>query len=1517
MIDLFTRIAPNLVYVAAFAAALAVAWVAGRRFHREPARARVRIISALLLLSIGALLTGWMAVRDDRAVRAGLLQQARLVAQGVDLADLRALTGTAADCQLPAYGRLKRQFAAARAANPHCRFIYLMGRKPDGTVFFFVDDRPVGHAEEAPAGLIYDDVPAGFRRAFTTGRPDTIGPFTDKWGAFVSGAVPIFAPGTGAVMALLGFDYDALVWKSEVAARLALPVALMLALLIIAAAALVVGRPTLPSPRPILWRLWPPLAAITAVVVAATAFFLWQQQRQRLDQAIAAQNLMVSHELLVDMHNQAESLTLALESIAADPSLPGAIRAGDAARLLSVWRPVFEAMRRENHVTHFDFLDPNRVCLLRVHNPPRRGDRIERFTAREAERTGKTASGLELEALGEITLRAVRPVFAGGALAGYVELAKDGDDILRLREGYAGQELALTIRKDQLSQAQWVAGRRELGRPADWESLPRNWATYVSQAALSNTVTAWANPAPTPPGSPAAAREADRGGKRWRFASTPLRDVSGREIGDLWALLDITEASADFARWLVLGGAVSGLGLTLVLALIYVLLRRADLGIRAQQAALESGQQHLAATLHSIGDGVIVCDAGGNVVRLNAMAETLTGWSTGEARGLPIISVFRIIHAETRQPAEIPVGRALREDRVIGLANQTVLIARNGVERQIADSCAPVHGVEGGTLGAVLVFRDVTEEQRQRQVLIESEARLQAITNSAQDAILMMAPDGAVSFWNPAAERMFGYSRAEAVGRDLHALIAPARYHAAYQAASAAFWGTGHGPVVGTTFDIQAQRKDGQEISVQLSLSAVQIKDRWHGVGLVRDITERKTAELKLAEERQRLTSIIQGTRSGTWEWNVPTGEVIVNDIWTRMLGYEIEELAPIRIQTWETLLHPEDLKLARALLERHFAGELPFYECHVRMKHKDGRWLWVHNRGQVVTRTTGGQPLMMFGTNSDITTAKQTEEDLRLTNLSLEMANARARDMAEQANAANRAKSDFLAMMSHEIRTPMNAVLGMTHLLLDTPLDSRQSEFARTIAGSGEALLEIINEILDFSKIEAGESFQLEAVDFRLPELVHGVLQLLQPRAQARGLALTVELADGLPDTVRGDDGRLRQVLMNLVGNGLKFTDRGGVKIRARCLNAQESRVRLRFEVADTGIGISAEDSARLFQPFTQANGSASGGRGGTGLGLAISKRIVELMGGGIGVESVPGQGSTFWFELELLEASSPVTGADPAAASPPSAEMFAAPSPATAPAAPRRILVAEDHATNRRLALFMLESLGCRADFAANGREAVEAWERSTYDVIIMDCQMPEMDGFEATREIRRREVARSPGGRERICIIALTANAVKGDRERCLAAGMDGYLSKPYTAQQLGAALSQRPAQPAPTVNPPPADRRFDPQHPNQLCADLGEEGVHAIIEDFLKDLPARAAEMQARAAAGRYEELARLAHSLQGIGRSLGLAGFSAGLLALEQSALASDRGQVAQGIGGLPEGVKESIAAIRNWMAERG
>ncbi len=441
-------------------------------------------------------------------------------------------------------------------------------------------------------------------------------------------------------------------------------------------------------------------------------------------------------------------------------------------------------------------------------------------------------------------------------------------------------------------------------------------------------------------------------------------------------------------------------------------------------------------------------------------------------------------------------------------------------------------------------------------------------------------------------------------------------------------------------------------------------------------------------------------------------------------------------------------------------------YPCH---SPDEERWFML----QATQFNESGRPFVVVA-HHNITVRHAAESRLRETFDALKAAKA-------EAEAANRAKSEFLANMSHEIRTPMNAIVGMTELLCDTRLDAEQREWLEIVAASSNLLMALINDILDFSKIEAGR-MELEAVDFQLDAVLKEVQGLFMAEAREKALDLRVHIDPGIRMLVRGDSGRLRQILMNLVGNGLKFTRAGSVSIHVACERETDAGIVLGFAVTDTGMGISEAHRDRIFQPFSQADASMSRKFGGTGLGLAISRQLAQIMGGDLWLESRLGAGSTFRFTV-VLEKVFP----DDAAAD------FADPPSAVVPdrdavrktAIPRRILLVEDQPANQKVALGVLEKLKHEVDTVSDGREALAALEKNLYDVVLMDIQMPGMDGFEATRIIRDPD---SGVLDHAVPIVAMTAHAMKGDRERCLSAGMDDYLSKPISVESVRQAIEK---------------------------------------------------------------------------------------------------------------------------------
>ncbi|MDO9190143.1 MAG: ATP-binding protein [Sulfurimicrobium sp.] len=626
------------------------------------------------------------------------------------------------------------------------------------------------------------------------------------------------------------------------------------------------------------------------------------------------------------------------------------------------------------------------------------------------------------------------------------------------------------------------------------------------------------------------------------------------------------------------------------------------------------------------------------------------------------------------------------------------------------------------------------------------------------------------------------------------------------------------------------RRGDERFIPVEKSLRRIQIKGQDWLLLLFRDISAKKAQEEALEHSSSLISATLEATADGILVTRPDGGISQMNRhfsfIWKIPHALLVEGDDQKILDFMESQV--KDAAQYRQRLNGAAEGEGPA-EFDI-LELKDGRFL---ERYLVPLNISGKLSGTVFSFR-DITQRRQAEEELR-----------RAKAEAED---ASRAKSDFLAVMSHEIRTPMNGILGMTDLALDTGLTAQQREYLEIVKSSADSLLTIINDILDFSKIEAGK-LGLENIPFDLPAALKDAMRLLAFRAEHKGLRLHLDIQDGVATHVQGDAGRLRQIITNLVGNAIKFTEHGRIEVRAWPETPSGNDGLLHFSVRDEGIGISREKQDAIFEAFTQADSSISRKFGGTGLGLSIVLRLVGMMGGRLWVESEEGEGATFHFTALFPPA--------PAAAAASSGRPAEQKEPLSL--AGLSILLAEDNVINQKLAVTLLEKEGCKVTIAANGVEALDALAGQPFDLVLMDIQMPVMGGIEATRGIRQRE---SRSGAH-IPIVAMTANAMQGDRERCLDAGMDGYVTKPLNKPQMFAAIRdvlQSLGVSAPAGTAGDAEGFFDYA---RALDSVDRDIIEIIGQLFLDSCPDHLSQVKSAIDQAQPDQLVLAAHTLKGL------------------------------------------------------
>ncbi len=648
-------------------------------------------------------------------------------------------------------------------------------------------------------------------------------------------------------------------------------------------------------------------------------------------------------------------------------------------------------------------------------------------------------------------------------------------------------------------------------------------------------------------------------------------------------------------------------------------------------------------------------------------------------------------------------------------------------------------------LSNALATRERTEEAlRLTRISVEA----------ASDALFWITTDARIVDVNEAACRSLGYTREELLRlrvADIDVHFSPEGWPRHFDRLRQ------QGSL---TLESEHRTKDGRVFPVEIAANHVKFGTEERYCAFVRDITERRQTEERLRESEYRWKFAIEGSGDGVWDWNLQTGDVKYSKRWKEMLGYTEKDILPAS-REWIDRIHPEDLPRVVEANHSYATGKTATYVVEYRLRCKDESYKWILGRGMVVSRREDGTPMRMIGTHTDITDQKRAEEELR-----------QAKAAAETANTA---KSRFLATMSHEIRTPMNGVIGMIELLQHTELTPQQYEYAENAKKSGIELVGLLNDILDLSKIEA-DKIELELADFDLRRMIADTTTLLSLQAREKGLQLSASIDDDVPSALRGDMGRLRQIITNLANNAIKFTPAGSISLGIRVEAQDEQAASLRFLVRDSGIGIEADKLEHIFDHFTQADSSTTRKYGGTGLGLAICKRLTKLMGGEIGVESIKGAGSTFWFTV-VLEKQPGEPRHKPAPPGPDSSPGSRTPPPATDTRV--RLLLVDDDPTAQLIVPRLLKNYGYQVDVAPDGREAVRVLENDDYALVLMDCMMPEMNGYEATAVIRN---PASPVRRHDIPVIALTGNAMKQDSEQCIAAGMNDHLPKPLILKDL---------------------------------------------------------------------------------------------------------------------------------------
>lgn len=1458
------------------------------------------LLSILLVLVLGILWTYLIYNSYEQWLRKLFLNQAIHITESIDPTLIKTFKGSDEDLNAPIYQNVLKALRTLRSLIPRCKYLYFMGRNEQGEIFFYMDTQE--ETEETPPsqpGEIYEDASPELVQCFDTGEPFTEGPIPDKWGVWVSALVPVKDTVDNKIVAVLGMDIEARDWNKLIWLKTypTLVFTFLIILIILLSGISFSQRESENSKVGRLKYTEASLAFFISLIltIAAVWYVDILDQRQHWNTLNEVSGRM--RDILVENIRDIRDLIL--------PSIITFFENSDEVteheflqfinslskevpqHLVLFWIPAvraedkikFENKIRETFLSEFNIWelasDGNKIPVkekeiylpilyttMDKQLPTLIGfdvssEPLLKFTIENSLNTLKTSSTWVMDSSifnrEDSNIMAFHPVFKDGNLIGYISL------LTNLRDFFS----SIIERRGNINRTQTI--NMNVFQIQDKGMVQNIYSTFPNKGGevFLNSINIYDT-------------------EKLFFPIFIFQNLYGivTTPGEL-LLIDII----DNKKSALIFGLIATIALTVAMGILSNYAHTLQTLVSQRTEELNQSRELIKSTLYSIGDAVISVDMQGCIMDMNRSAELLTGFQCNEVLGQNIDEIIRLKDNTTKQPIENPIHKVKDTGECINIANNTILTSCEGKEINIADSCTPIKNNKGEAIGAVLIFRDVSEEYQQKQRLRESENFQRTLMESVNTGIALIDVETeTVEYVNLAGAKILGQEKEEIIGSNCHTFLC-----------------------LGES-DFYALKHEGKEI----------INDSF----LLTNFAGEKVSVLRSAKK------------------------IVIN-------GKE-----------------------------------------------------------------------KILNTFVDISKEKQIEEKLRITNQQLKNIVEEANKLAMEAGIANIAKSEFLANMSHEIRTPMNAIIGMTSLLLDSELLPQQRHYAEVIQSSSESLLSLINDILDFSKIEA-RKLNLENIDFDLISLLEDFSNVMAVKASEKQLELVIFSEDNVPNLVIGDPGRLRQILTNLVGNAIKFTSQGEVKIHVSCMENADEDVLLKFTVKDTGIGIPKDKIGQLFQKFVQVDASTTRKFGGTGLGLAISRELAELMGGSIGVESEYGKGSTFWFTVrmkkqkkvspdvlifpedlqnvrilvvddnvsnrEILQIRLKSWGARPEEA--PDAftaleilktakkendpiqlciidmqmpEMdgetlgkiistdkelsntimvmltsigvrgdvrryeeigfsayltkpirhqelfdilttllslqkkqgieekkpFFSPSIITRHRIRElqkgykkfnaRVLLVEDNLTNQQVASGMLDKLGITPDIANNGKEAIELLSEKEYDLVFMDLQMPEIDGLQATQIIRDRF---SDVRQHDIPILAMTAHAFEEDMNRCIEVGMNDFISKPISLEKMINILEkwipnrlQSEGKPFVVSIKPDATPRIEEIHQNKLMTfDYksfmkrvmdDKELAKIILDSFIKDIPKQIELLKNYIYENKIVEAERQAHSIKGASANIG-------------------------------------------------